>query len=62
MESKSTMTLAELATRTPDQPLLLRRENKVVMQVTARELMREGRMPGFLSLDQVESALKGSFQ
>ena len=62
MEWKSRTTLAELATQAPDRAFVLRRENKVVMQVTVHELLHEGRMPGSLSLDQVESALQGSLQ
>ncbi len=51
---KSSTTLAELA---PDDKILLRPKNAPAIWATPRELVQEGRLPSFLTIDQVEFTL-----
>lgn len=50
---KSDTTLADLA---PDETIEIRPKGRPPIWATPRELMREGRLPAFLTLDQVEFA------
>ena len=56
MDWKEETTLAELAAQAPEEVIQIERDGRPVLQTTARELLREGRFPGFLSIAQVEFA------
>lgn len=59
MDWKDEMTLAELAEKAPFEVIEIERDGCVVLRSTPRELLREGRLPGFLSIAQVEFAFSG---
>lgn len=42
-----------------DQVIEIERNGRIVVRATAGELIREGRLPHFLTLDQVEFAFSG---
>ena len=56
MDWKKETTLGDIAALTPWAPIEIKRGSEILIKSTAAQLLREGRLPNFLSVDQVEFA------